>query len=283
MPLKRSYSGSQVFGFDAASYRSALKRPRVSGAPGRTGRKTSGASVVSGFGKARKSSTRGISRRMKTAVLALISNQKEQKMQSTTGYGILAFTNSVAIPPAFLSVCPQITYGTSENQRIGDNVKMTRCMLKVQLEASVGNTNGSENQIVTMWIARLKNDDTPSFAVFQALVSNDGLTQGINSDSSTDFLLPVNDSIWDVKLRKEYKIGYSAANAYGSNDFSAVATDEIDMTNMIKKNLVYNAGGFGAVNQSLFMFFTVYNVVSGATVVSYPSMSYSVVTRYTDA
>lgn len=294
MSQKRRMSGSQVFGFDASSYRSALKRPRASATGGSFGRKAINTSVVSGKGGSSRRKVSGISKRMKAAISLMIENKKEQKLQSSVGSATLILTDGAAAVPVFYSLVPQIAQGAAENQRIGDQVNISKNILKVHLEAGNPSTTGAGQvtspQIVTLWIAKLRSNGTAGATAANQLLTNGGVAQGLSTNSVTDFMLPVFEDIWDVKVRKEYKLGWqmsftnlaTSTASYHTSDFLAVANDEFDVTRWLKKTVMYNDSATASLQDTLYVFFTVYNVLEGVNT-TYPFMSYSLVSRFTDA
>jgi len=292
MSQKRRMSGSQVFGFDASSYRSALKRPRASATGGSFGRKTINSSVVSGKGGSSRRKVSGLSSRMKAAISLMIENKKEQKLQSAVGAATLILTDGGVAVPAFYSLIPQIGQGAAENQRIGDQINVSKNVLKIHLEAATPTALGPSGgpQIVTLWIGKLRSNGTPGATAANQLLTLGGVVQGFSSTSDTDFMLPVFEDIWDIKVRKEYKIGWetsfpsnvTSTASYHQTDFLAVANDEFDVTRWLKKTVMYNDATTASLQDTLYVFFTVYNVLGAATT-TYPNMSYSLVSRFTDA
>lgn len=290
MSLKRSYSQYDPFGTAAslASYERNLRLPPRTRVTTRSvGRAVKG-SYVAAKGTAKSYRTRA-SPAFKRAVKAIVASQKEQKLDVTNMYsggvsGVLA-TNEVSTP-SFEPLAPFIASGNADGQRIGTDIRLTKSYVKFQLTLNQEASGDNGPFIATVWIGKIRalGAAVPNTADFASLlVKGDGSFTAPTTTLPLTGLLPVNDDLWDIKVRKDYKLGKSETLNASSNDFNLCYNDEIDVTRMFPRVLRYN-GQSGVVQDDNLFFFVTYRSLNGAAATSgLPQVVAAVVHRYTDA
>jgi len=232
---------------------------------------------------------------LKRVIRAVIAQQKEQKLDVTQMYSG-ALTNltatdgdstTVGAAPSFEPLAPFVLLGPSDGQRIASDIKIVKSYVKLQicLNQEASSTNGPF--IVTVWIGRVRalGAAVPNAADFSSLL----MTPASNVFSSLDTtnpvtgLYPVNDDLWDIKVRKDYKLGKADTSNASNNDFNLCYNDEIDITRMFPSTLRYN-GSSGVVQEDNLFFFATYRSVNGALFTAgLPKIAATAVHRYTDA
>lgn len=289
---KRSYSSySDPFGSASqlASYERMLKRPpaRFIGPVRPVGRAVKG-SYTAAKGTAKTYRSRA-SPAFKRAVTAILKSQKEQKLDVTNMYAggvatVLATTETNL--PDFQALAPFIASGNADGQRIGTDIRLTKSYVKFQLTLNQEASGDNGPFIATVWIGKVRalGAAVPNQADFSSLlVKGDGSFTAPTTTIPLTGLQPVNDDLWDIKVRKDYKLGKSGTLNATSNDFNLSYNDEIDVTRMFPRVLRYN-GQSGVVQDDNLFFFVTYRTLNGAVPTGgLPQIVANVVHRYTDA
>jgi len=233
---------------------------------------------------------------LKRVVKGLIDQQKEQKLDVLYLYNAsypdtnpLLITGAAA-PPSFQAMAPQMFIGAAEGQRVGSDVRLTKSYVKFQLALNqeASDTNGPF--IVTVWIGKVRGlaSVVPNSADFDALLQ--GSASGTLLPPTTTIpmtgLLPVNDDLWDIKVRKDYKLGKSGrtdSSTNCNNDYNMSYNDEIDITKMFPSKLRFN-GTDSVVEQDNLFFFCTFRTLDGRTpTAGLPNVVAMCTHRYTDA
>jgi len=289
---KRSYSSySDPFGSGSqlAYYESQLRsRPRS--AVRSAGRAVKG-SYVAAKGAAKSYRARA-SPAFKRAVKAIVAQQKEQKLDVTNLYSsaltaVTATTADGTLYPSFQPMAPFLATGAADGQRVASDIRLTKSYVKFQLTLNeeASGTNGPF--IATVWIGKVRGlgSASPNQADFASLL----VTQTANtfSGASTTLpitgLYPVNDDLWDIKVRKDYKLGKANTGNSENNDFNLSYNDEIDITKMFPSVLRYDGSNGNPASDNLWMFVT-YRTVNGSVAsAGLPKVLATTVHRYTDA
>ena len=290
MSLKRSYSSyTDPFGTNSrlAHYESQLRsRPRSIARP--AGRAVKG-SYSTAKGSAKTYRVRA-SPAFKRAVKAIVDAQKEQKLDVTNMYaggvaGLLATNESSE--PAYQPLAPFIAPGNVDGQRIGSDIRLTKSYVKFQLTLNQEASGDNGPFIATVWIGKVRalGAATPNVTDFAQLLvkGNPGTFTAPTTTLPLNGMLPVNDDLWDIKVRKDYKLGKSETLNASSNDFNLCYNDEIDITKMFPRVLHYN-GSSGTVQDDNLFFFVTYRTLNGAPATGgLPQIVACTVHRYTDA
>jgi len=225
----------------------------------------------------------------KRAVTAIIKSQKEQKLDVTNMYAggvqtVLATNEQSA--PDFQALAPFIASGNADGQRIGTDVRLTKSYVKFSLTVNHEASGNNGPFIATVWIGKVRalGAAVPNSADFASLlVKGDGSFTAPTTTLPLTGLLPVNDDLWDIKVRKDYKLGKADTNTANNNDFNLCYNDEIDVTRMFPRVLRYN-GQSGVVQDDNLFFFVTYKTLDGAAATGgLPNITAVVVHRYTDA
>lgn len=283
MSFKRTYSNSNNASF---------KRTRTMGGGSNIHMRpmSSSANVASTrniINRAPKKAVRGLTAVQKAAIKAMINNSKEQKMfvvrPSSTPVDLLATAD--VIPPTFFPIVPPINEGTANYMRIGEQVTITKSILKINLNCNQEASSTYGPFLVQLFIGKPKNSsaavNTTNWT--NLLMGANGVATGFYSATAGNVLLPTDDGTWDIKLRKTYKLGKADVQNAGNNDFSLSFQDEIDVTKWIPKKIEYVVGSAVPVAPQLWYFVVYTNIHGGSLYAGTPQLMSSVVTRYTDA
>lgn len=292
---KRSFSSySDPFGTNTqlAHYESQLRnRPRSASRP--VGR------VIKGSYSAAKGAPKSFRVRaspaLKRVISSMITRQKEQKLDVTLMYGgnltsLLATDGTSTVPgaaPLFVPMAPAMGQGGADGARVGSDIRLTKSYVKFQLTLNQEASGDAGPFIATVWIGKVRSLGAalPNAADFSSLL----MTQTSNSFIAPTTtipvtgLLPVNDDLWDIKVRKDYKLGKESTTNSTNNDFNLCYNDEIDITKMFPRKLRYN-GSDTVVSDDNLYFFVTYRTLNGAVALGgLPQVVANAVHRYTDA
>lgn len=242
-----------------------------------------------GIAKAPRKQVSGISPGLRAAVNALIENKKEQKVfvqrPSSVPVGLLITDTATPILPTFFPLVPPIVAGPQSNNRIGDEVRLSKTTLKIALDMSQAAAPGTNGPfLVQLFIGKpLASEASVSNAQWSGLLLGPpNNPQGFNTAAPGTRLLPTDDSTWDIKFRKEYKLGAHNGTNSVNNDFSFAFDDEIDCTAWLSKKVKYNTAAATPVTPQLW-YFVVFTTLDGVAPAVTPRLMSSVVTRFTDA
>lgn len=289
---KRSYSSySDPFGSGSqlAYYESQLRsRPRSAVRP--AGRAVKG-SYVAAKGSAKSYRARA-SPAFKRAVKAIVAQQKEQKLDVTNIYSgvlttVVATTSDGTLFPSFQPLAPFLATGAADGQRVASDIRLTKSYVKFQLTLNQEASGDQGPFIATVWIGKVRGlgSAVPNSADFAALLTTSvaNVFNGASTTQPITGLLPVNDDLWDIKVRKDYKLGKSETLNASSNDFNLCYNDEIEITKMFPSVLRYDGANGNPASDNLWMFVT-YRTLNGAVVAGgLPQVLATTVHRYTDA
>lgn len=233
----------------------------------------------------------GVSGTVRAAVKKLIENQKEQKISvDMSGSGVptvMVNTDTITpAPPAWFAVLPYLNNGNAENQRVGNRINMSALHLKYQISIQQGVANDNGPYICTVWVARARKApvSAPTNVLWQELLMGaGGVASSVITDQPGSQMLPVNEDVWQVVHRKEYKMGKADSANLVNNDFSACIQDEVNLLPFVKKSLYYDGSLTAPQNDGLYLFYTFCSVDSGSTTAAKPSYVHTITSRYTDA
>jgi len=266
-----------------------LTRPRYT--PRRVGRSYQGASSAAKGGP--KSFRVRAPAALKRVVKAIIDQEKEQKIEVQNLYaGALAtiLSTSELSGPDFYSMAPTLNQGPSDGMRVGSDVKLIKSYVRFQISCNQQASDANGPFIVTVWIGKVRGlaSAVPSTADFASLLTTSTINDFTAPTTTLPFtgMLPVNDDLWDIKVRKEYKVGKSGRTDSATNcnnDFNLCYLDEINVTKMFPSKLRYN-GGDSIVEEDNLFFFATYRTLDGSGFSSgLPTICAAVTHRYTDA
>jgi len=292
MSSKRSFTSySDPFGTNSqlAYYESQLRsRPRSAVRP--AGRAVKG-SYVAAKGAAKSYRARA-SLAFKRAVKAIVAQQKEQKLDVTNLYNglitaVSATTADGTLSPSFQPLAPFLAAGPNDGQRIASDIRLTKSYVKFQLTLNQEASGDNGPFIATVWIGKVRGlgSAVPNAADFASLLTTTGANtySGSSSTQPITGLYPVNDDLWDIKVRKDYKLGKSETLNATNNDFNFCYNDEIEITKMFPSVLRYDGANGNPASDNLWMFVT-YRTLNQAVVASgLPKVLATTVHRYTDA
>lgn len=240
----------------------------------------------------RKLSAR-VSPALRRAIKAVVSNQKEKKLDVTLPTGSTAkavipvVNNGGAAGPDFYNLMPAPAEGTTNHERVGNEIIVSQSKLRVTITAGLTADQNAVPAIVTLMVGRLKNKvGIPSDADWiNMFYATGAAAQGADSTLLTTMMFPVNDDAWDIKERRQYKVGAANGGGLGeNNDFNVSYTDEIDIGRYMKKTLQFDNASVTCENDGLYMWLW-WNTIDQSTLslLNRPSVSATVSTRFSDA
>jgi len=265
--------------------------PPVRYAPRRVGRAYQGASSAA-KGTPKSYRVRAPAA-LKRAVKAIIAQEKEQKLDVLNlyagGLATLLATTELA-GPDFYPLAPGLNQGPTDGARIGSDIRLTKSYVRFQLSVNQEASDANGPFIVTVWIGKIRGlaSAIPSTADFASLLATGSPNSYTAPTTTLPFtgMLPVNDDLWDIKVRKEYKVGKSGRTDSATNcnnDFNLCYIDEIDITKMFPSKLRYNGGDTVVEEDNLFFFATYRSLDGGSSSSGRPTICAMVSHRYTDA
>jgi hypothetical protein len=140
---------------------------------------------------------------------------------------------------------------------------------------------------VTVWIGKVRGLGAalPNSADFDNLLRTSTTNTYIAPSTTIPLtgLLPVNDDLWDIKVRKDYKLGKSETLNASNNDYNLSYNDEIDITRMFPSVLRYSGADTTVEEDNLFFFVTIRTLDGNLPTVGLPNICAMVMHRYTDA
>jgi hypothetical protein len=230
---------------------------------------------------------------LKRVVKAIIDQQKEQKQNvdylyptSYPGVNPLGATG-LALPPNFQALAPVLSNGPQEGQRIGSDIRLTKSYVKFQLGLNQEASSSNGPFIVTVWIGKVRGLGAalPNSADFDNLLRTSTTNTYIAPSTTIPLtgLLPVNDDLWDIKVRKDYKLGKSETTNSTNNDYNLSYNDEIDITRMFPSVMRYSGADTTVEEDNLFFFATIRTLDGTLPTVGLPNICAMVMHRYTDA
>ena len=242
----------------------------------------------------RKLST-GLPKGLAAAVRKVIQNSKEKKLDVILPTGslqptVLISQNSITGPNFYL-VVPGPTQGSAQNDRIGNEIGITQANLNVMIQnGSPASAQASQPSIVTMMIGRLKAGITiPNDADWANMfISEAGVPQTAPTTQLASLTYPVNDDYFDIKLRKQFKVGNTVitglTNSIHSNDFNTYYQESVNVARFMKKTLQFNEDASEPQNEGLYVWFLVHPINGiELTDAGRPTVTMTLTTRYTDA
>lgn len=229
----------------------------------------------------------GLSAAQRAGIKALIENSKEKKLLISRPSAVpvvVAWTDTVT-PPTFNALLPSLAPGTGNFQRVGEQVTLAKCILKIGL--SLPQTEQHFGPfLVTLFIGRplITNGVSPQLGQWQQLLMGpNGVATTWESANPTTRILPIDNTSWKVVYRKQYKMGTASAINNTNNDFNFNIDDEIDCTRFCPKTLNYTtANNFPQENLYYFFCVTSTDGIPFGLLTS-PLQISSTINQYTDA
>ena len=136
-----------------------------------------------------------------------------------------SITTASLTTPTNLSITPTLSQGLRSFERIGDNVKVTKCVItgRVNFLPYSATTNPRSPVIVKMWVVKQKN--TKNNSTFPSSITSDffeinNSVTGLQGNL-LDLMLPVNPRVWEVLATKQVTLGHSSiVNNAGAVDIN---------------------------------------------------------------
>lgn len=233
----------------------------------------------------KKTSRRGVrGRSFKAKVSAVIRSTAETKRtnQNPHDYNFNP-TNTTMSQPVFLHRELQIANGQLDGQRIGEEVTVKTCKLRILLRAQA-----TETAILQIFIGKLK--ENPSARPTQAdlkKIFDDGLGTAEANGTMFSLMRRLNRDVFTINHYKKYKIGtaipITGELAVPNNDFPSYRFITIDLMKVLGGKLRFESGATPSypTNKHLFMFCNWVNPVLGLS--SFPPlMKWYLDCTYTD-
>lgn len=204
-----------------------------------------------------------VSRALKSYIKRTVHNNIENK--SIINYGAnLAITTSVnGVVPSTLNLVPTIAQGTSNSQRTGNEVKITKAYLRgfVNLLPYNATSNPMISPLwVKMFLVRSKyiNTNLISQTDINSSFLNGGASNIPLQGNTLDMLFDVNRDTWTLLATKTFKIGQTAFNGTSGDtptgDNSPMSQRfYFNFTKHLKRPLKYPDGSNVCQNNNLFL------------------------------
>lgn len=204
---------------------------------------------------------------LRALVSKTIRSLAEKK--KVTSNGIAGIDSAVGAAPSTLSLVPRIEQGVAQNERTGNDVRVTKGIVRghINIETFNATTNPACSPVlVKMWLCRYKTQNTASILQTNAdtafFEGTAGGSIGFGGTIADMGLFPNTDS-WTVYETKEFKIGVGstsstfpvAAAAYFDNSPACVAF-EFDCTKYLQGTTQYlDNDSSVSTNKNLFLVF----------------------------
>lgn len=217
----------------------------------------------------RKSS---VSSAVKAYVKKAIHVDEENKMINTNAsddFGSITNSSTMNMYP----ILPYVGYstlsqGVLSNNRIGNEVKIRKVMLKYVLRPNpydVTTNTVPIPQVVDMYLGYVKQSPgfLPSATDLTYLFQN-GSSSTAPAGNLNDLIYDINKDFWNVKKRWQHKIGYSAMTGTGgnagnqyfqNNDFKFNVVKKLNITKHVTKTMKFTDAVASLQGTNLFFFY----------------------------
>lgn len=230
--------------------------------------------------RAKKSTNTVVSVAVKKYVKRMIHVDQENKIQTINYAG--SFGNSVANPSMYsYPMTPYTGYmtigqGITQNQRIGNEVKVRKATLRYVLRPNGYNVDSNPFPApvhVQMFLGRTKlcAGDQLIAADFNFLFQN-GSSSISPVGSLNDLVSITNKDYFDIKKQWSHKIGYNqtigtggiaSTSYFGNNDFALNVVKRLDITKFYPKTLKFNDATNQLQGTGLFLWYQAVNAGGG--------------------
>lgn len=168
-------------------------------------------------------------------VKALIHKNAENKQAYITcaDTSLLKFNSGVNTTADMIQVMPNISQSTSDNGRIGDQIRAQRHNIRGYVKLDV-NTSGASNYDLCNVVCRLMvvslktkpnyTEATSAAAPLSGLLKKGGTTTGFYGNLS-DIYAPINSDLWTVHADKKFYLSQDAMTNFNSTTNAIVGQD----------------------------------------------------------
>jgi len=213
-----------------------------------------------------------VSMAIKKYVSKAIHTNVENKSQTVNYSGnfgnATANASMYAYPVTPYTGFMSLTQGITQNQRIGNEVKIRKAMLRYILRPIGYNASSNVTPVplhVEMYLGRTKiaPGDIPAAGDFTVLFQNGNSSVG-PVGTLTDLIAAVNKDYWVIKKRWSHKLGFAEYFGTGglaqqqyfvNNDFELNVMRKLDITSIYPKTLKFNDGTGLVQGPALFLFY----------------------------
>lgn len=176
--------------------------------------------------------------RKKNALTKLIKSVIHKQAESkhaflTTGNTLTYFNSGVNSTGDMLQVLPNITQGTGDNSRIGDQIRAQSLNIKGYVKLDINNTGVSNSDLTSvicrMMVVSLKSkpnytEATSSSTPLSGLLKKGGSTTAFTGILS-DIYAPINTDLWTIHTDRKFYLNQSHIQNFNSTTNAIVATD----------------------------------------------------------
>lgn len=178
---------------------------------------------------------------LKKMIRKVIHEQAENKQafSSLGGSSLVYYNSGISATGDMVSVLPNVTAGTADNNRIGDQIRAQKLNLRGYIKLDI-NTSGASNSDLTSVIARLFvvslkskpnfTEASSSSTPLSGLLKKGGTTTGFTGVLS-DIYAPVNTDLWTVHADKRFYLNQSMIQNFNSTTNAIVP---LDVKNTVK-------------------------------------------------
>lgn len=207
--------------------------------------------------------------------------------QDPQNYTFNADNSTMSNPVDLLSQFCVLQTGPDDGNRIGEQVRTKRAILKILVQATqtdilpIGTTD--EAQILQLFIGYHR--ETPGILPTSPQLVNifdDGATGAPANGSLLSLMRSVNRDVFRISHYKKLKIGHADATAFANNDFPAYRMLSIDITKHLGLLRYTGSGAVAPNNKHLYMFCNWVNARNGVLSDRPPRVQYYLDFTYTD-
>lgn len=233
--------------------------------------------------KKRPTAYRARKRNFTKAVKKLIQSTAEVKRtgQNPQDYTFAATNAAMSTPVDIPSQFCFLATGANDGDRIGEQVRTKRAILKVYISAS---TTAPNTSILQLFIGKaLATPGSAPTAAQLTGIFDDGVAGAPADGTKLSLMRAINKDAFSISHYKKIKIGYANATGYANNDFPAYRMLSIDITKHLGVLKYTGSAGSAPNNKHMYLFMNWVNPQTATGGSTYPpEVKYYVDFTYTD-
>lgn len=213
----------------------------------------------------RKTTRKGVSTAVKDYVKKSIHSNIENKIWIDYGLNQTINTANLSIP-VFKNLIPTLSQGTQQSQRIGNEVRCVKAVMKGQINLLPYNISSNDTFPikVKMWLLKSKRYNQPSsepLDIASQMFQVGNSTQGPQGNM-LDMEFPINKDLFTVFSTRTFHLNTTSFSTFGgSSSFNPPDNSRVsqpfyfDFSKHLKAKVKYNDGSTYATNNNLYMVF----------------------------
>jgi len=229
---------------------------------------------------------------MRAYIKNTINRMAEKKMTISHGENIALTTASASIP-GWIQLAPVISQGTSQNQRVGNQVRVTSAVIRGHLALLPYNVLLNPTPaplLIKMWLVRYKLANPASFASTDAATGFFDTGAGVSGMQANIFDMEafINTDSYELITSKVVKVSASAGtnqipttNAFSFDSGSALTPFEFEFGSKLG-HCLYNDSSTSPTNKNLFLVFQPVYGTGASGAFTCAELSYATKIEYID-